>query len=64
MGYYQRCGTINRTILVKMPWWAVDFQALPPRSWCCRCGGEVYGYAEECDRCRGNRQWTIDNGQC
>ena len=59
MGYYQNIGTIKRTVLVRMPWWAVDLQALPPRSWCVRCGGEVYGRGEVCRRCK-----TVQSAKC
>ena len=59
MGYYQKCGTKNRTVLVRMPWWPVDFQALPPRCWCAKCGGEVYGKGKVCRRCQ-----TVQSAKC
>lgn len=43
---YERNGVINgiilRPVLKKEPVGLVDRQALPPYSWCSRCGGEVY----------------------
>ena len=61
---YQRFGTIKRTVLVELPWWPVDFQALPPRGWCAKCGSEVYRKGQvRCRRCSlmDNGQLTADN---
>ena len=49
---YQRFGTINRTVLLRRPWWPVDWQSVPPYGWCVRCGSEVFAPGrEQCDRC-------------
>ena len=50
---YQNYSPINRPVLLWMPWWRVDLQALPPYAWCRQCGAEVYDPREElCDRCK------------
>ena len=52
-------GHRNRMVLRKRPFWAVDWQALPPMGWCVQCGAEVFAEGEElCGRCK---KWTIDN---
>ena len=49
---YQKNSPINRTILLRIPFGLVDFQGLPPRSWCERCGAEVYRQDRRlCHRC-------------
>ena len=41
---------------------AEDVQAMPPRWWCLRCGGEVYGLdAVLCRRCIREKE-DFDNG--
>ena len=50
---YHRNSPINRPVLHRWPWWQTDIQALPPYSWCARCGGEVYSpTAVCCLRCK------------
>ena len=52
---YGKNGAISRTVrpvLLERPWGRVDVQALPPRSWCSRCGAEVYRVGRQlCSRC-------------
>lgn len=54
---YRKIGVINSTVfrpvLEEECFVLTDRQALPPYSWCCRCGGEVYRRGESlCNQCK------------
>ena len=52
---YEKIGVISwtiRPVLLRRPLGRHDLQALPPYSWCDRCGREVYGPGENlCGEC-------------